>query len=81
MTFTTGLAQPDILMVRIAQTADCRTALLANHSHLTARQNNRNPVTFFSHNSRDTAGTSDQFPALAGPHLNIVNLKTTRYRF
>jgi hypothetical protein len=76
MAFSTGLAELDILVVGITQLPNRSATLFANHPHFTAWQNYGNPVAFFRHNFCGAAGASDQLAALAGCHLNIMNLDT-----
>lgn len=80
VTLATRLADTNVLMLGIAQSANRRPAFLANHAHLAARQQDRNPVAFLRHDLRRVTGTSDKLAALAGSHLNIVDFKTRRYR-
>jgi hypothetical protein len=80
MALPPGFAQFNILVVGIAQSPYCRPAFSANHSHFATWQNNRDPVTFFGHNSCRTAGSSDQLPALARRHFYIMNVQAGRNR-
>ncbi len=80
MPVSTGFANPNILMLRIAHSAYRRSAFLANHSHFAARQNNTNPVTLFGDYLRSVTGAANHFAALTRRHFNIVNLETRRYR-
>jgi hypothetical protein len=58
MSCPSRLTPPDVLIVRVAQLAYCRTAFLANHSHLAAGQLKRYPVAFFGYYSRRPAGNT-----------------------
>ena len=80
MSLSTSLAKLNILVVRIAQPANCCPAFLANHSHFTTRQNDADPVTFFGHDFCSAASTSNQLSSLPRCHFNIMNLQTRWYR-
>src|SRR4030043_1478651 len=71
-----GFTDSYILVVWITHLADCCPALLTNHPHFTAWQNDSNPIAFFCHNSCRVTGTSDKFSALAGSHFDIVNFQS-----
>jgi hypothetical protein len=81
MAFSPGLTEAYILVVWIAQPADCRPAFLAKHPHFATWQNDGNPITLFCHNFCSAAGASNEFPSLAGRHFNIMNLEAGRNRF
>jgi len=80
VSLSAGLAELDILMVGIAQPANCRPALLANHPHFTTWQNDGDPVAFFSHNFCGVSGTSNQLSALSGCHFDIMDFDAFSHR-
>jgi hypothetical protein len=76
MAFSPRLTEPYILVVWVAQPANCRPAFLANHPHFATWQKDSDPITLFGHNFRSAAGTSNQLSALACCHFDIMNLQT-----
>jgi hypothetical protein len=78
MPLSARLTKLNILVVGVAQSANGRSALLADHPHFSARQNNSDPIALFGHYSGRAAGTSNHLSALACRHFNIMNFKAGR---
>ena len=62
--FSACFADAYILVVGIAEPADCRSTLFANHPHFTTRQNNSDPIALFGYDFRSVASTSNQLSTL-----------------
>jgi hypothetical protein len=80
MPLSACLTNFNVLAVGITQSANCGSAIFVNHPHLTTRQKDSDPITFFCHYLCGASSTSGQLAALAGGHLNIMNLKAYRNR-
>ena len=77
--FTTGLAQINIFMDRIAQLTDGGFTIHQNHTHLTGGQFNQRVSSLLSHQLGVSSGTSYNLAALTGAQFNIMDLGAQWY--
>src|ERR1044071_1885973 len=73
-----GLADADVDPVEIAKLADGRAAGAAHAAHFARWQNHHRPLAFFSAQSPDAAGGTNQLSTLARIHFDVVNFQTGR---
>jgi hypothetical protein len=78
MPLSARLTKLNILVVGVAQSANGRSALLANHPHFTTGQDDSDPIAFLGQDSRCSPGASNQLSAPACSHFDIMNLKPRR---
>src|SRR4051794_38161639 len=73
-----GLADADVDPVEVAELADRRAALALDPPHFTRRQDDDRPLAFLRRETCHAAGGPDQLAALAGVHLDVVDLEARR---
>src|SRR5688572_27225844 len=73
-----GLADADVDPVEVAELPDGRAALALEPPHLARRQDDDGPLAFLRGEACDTAGRAHQLAALAGVHLDVVDLEARR---
>src|SRR5437016_6015839 len=69
-----GLADGHVDPVEVTELADRRAAGAAHAAHLARRQDDDRPVAFLRPQACDAAGRAHQLAALAGVHLDVVDL-------
>src|SRR5262249_48926899 len=72
------LAQTDIHVVRVADSADRRPALRAHPANFARRQRDLRPMPFAGRQCRTRPCAAAELPATAGLHLEIVNAHPER---
>src|SRR4051794_7382498 len=75
---TAGLADADVDPVEVAELADRRAAFAFAPPHFTGRQDDDRPLALFRGEAGDAAGRANQLAALAGVHLDVVDLQARR---
>ena len=68
-----GLAQVDVLVVKVGDNADGRDAVQRDVAHLAGRQANQRVAVLLGHQLRHNAGGADQLAALARVQLDVVD--------
>src|SRR5207253_2720986 len=74
-----GLADDLQLMVGIADFADGRHALFANHAYFRRRHAQRDVIAFLGDDLRTVPGAADDLAALARPQFDVVHRRTERH--
>src|SRR3954463_5292994 len=79
VTLPAGLADLDVLVVGVADRADGRAALAADHPHLAGRQAQRGHVAVLRHELHRRAGRARELAAAAGLQLDVVDDRADRH--
>ena len=78
VTLAAGLAQVDILMVKVGNDADRRNAVQRDIAHLARGQTHKRVAVFLRHQLSHNAGRANKLAALARVKLNVVDHGTNR---
>lgn len=78
MTFPTGLAEGDVLMVDVAHLADGRHAVGREIPKLAGGEPDQSVLALFRHELSHVAGCTDELGAFVGVHFHIVDKGTDR---
>ena len=75
---STGLTQRDVLVLRVADAPNGRTAFNSHLPHLARGQYQRRPIALTGQQPSRGSRTANQLAALPGIHFNVVNIHTNR---
>src|SRR5687767_5846216 len=70
-----GLADADVDVVEVPELTDRRAARRADAAHFTGRQDHDDPLAFLRTQPGNAAGGANELAALAGVHLDVVDLE------